>query len=178
MKKVRQNRPTQYVRDSLAQALIRLLQQKSLSSITVTELTREAGVSRMTYYRSYGSMDEILRDYLADIVRSYRADVAGWPEKGNYSDYRNMLHCYEYFYRHADFIRCLLKCGMGDSLLKALTDYILDTYYQKEKGIAYYYTLQAFAGSLYNIYLAWIQNDARESANEMASIICALYRQD
>ena len=64
---------------------------------------------------------------------------------------------------------------MGDCLLQALTDYMLATYYKKEKGIAHYYTLQAFAGSLYNIYVAWILNDTKESAHEMASIICALY---
>lgn len=166
----------QYVKNRLAQALIDLLQEKSMSNITVTELAAVAGVSRMSYYRNYKSMDDILQSYLEDIVISYRQDVLSWPDRGNYSDYRNMLHCYEYFHKHADFIRCLLKCGMGDSLLQALTDYILDTYYEKEKGIAHYYTLLAFAGSLYNIYVAWIQNDTKESAHEMASLICALYR--
>lgn len=172
---IQRNQTTQYVRDSLTQALIRLLQDKPMSDITISELAKEAGVSRMTYYRHYTSMDEILQSYLEDIVDSYREDVAQWPDKGNYNEYRNMLHCYEYFHKHADFIRCLLKCGMGGSLLQALTDYILDTYYQKEKGIVHYYTLQAFAGSLYNIYVAWILNDSVESAHEMASIICALY---
>lgn len=167
---------TQYVRNCLVQALIRLLSEKPLSNITVTELTSAACVSRMSYYRNYKSMDEILQSYLDDIIVSYRQDVLSWPDRGNYNDYRNMLHCYEYFYKHADFIRCLLKCGMGDALLQALTDYMLETYYQKEKGIAHYYTLLAFAGSLYNIYISWIKNDTKESAQEMASMICALYR--
>ena len=171
----KRNLTTQYSRNCLAQALVKLLQEKTLSSITVTELTNEAGVSRMTYYRNYSSKDEILQSYLKDIIDSYRRDVAEWTDKGNYNDYRNMLHCYEYFHKHADFIRCLIKFSMGDCLLQALTDYLLDTYYQKEKGIAHYYTLQAFAGSLYNIYVAWILNDAKESSHEMASIICALY---
>ena len=170
------HRSNQYVRNCLVQALIGLLAEKPLSNITVTELTSAACVSRMSYYRNYKSMDEILQSYLDDIIVSYRQDVLSWPDRGNYNDYRNMLHCYEYFHKHADFIRCLLKCGMGDALLQALTDYMLDTYYQKEKGIAHYYTLLAFAGSLYNIYISWIKNDTRESAQEMASMICALYR--
>ena len=167
---------TQYVRNCLVQALIGLLSEKPLSNITVTELTSAACVSRMSYYRNYKSMDEILQSYLDDIIVSYRQDVLSWPDRGNYNDYQNMLHCYEYFHKHADFVRGLLKCGMGDALLKALTDYMLDTYYQEEKGIAHYYTLLAFAGSLYNIYISWIKNDTKESAQEMASMICALYR--
>lgn len=162
-------------KDCIVQALMRLLQEKPLSAITITELTKEAGVSRMTYYRNYHSVDEIFITYLDDILDAYRIDMADWKDKGNYNDYKNMLHCYEYFHTHKDFIHCLLKCGMGDLLLQALTDYILETYYSKEKGTAFYYTLQAFAGSLYNIYIAWILNDTKESAEEMAEIICNIY---
>ena len=81
----------------MVQALMQLLQTKSLSNITISELTERAGVSRMTYYRNYNSMDEIFISYLKDLVDAYRQDVAAWPDKGNYNDYRNMLHCYEYF---------------------------------------------------------------------------------
>lgn len=162
-------------RECLIHALMSLLETRPLSSISITELTRKAGVSRMTYYRNYRSLDEIFTTYLDDIFTSYRNDVCGWPDKGNYNDYKNMLHCYSYFHAHRDFIRCLLKCGMGDILLQALTGYITDTYFTPEKGIRVYYTLQAFAGSLYNIYVAWIQNDTKESAEEMAAIICGIY---
>ncbi|MCI8462227.1 MAG: TetR/AcrR family transcriptional regulator [Lachnospiraceae bacterium] len=164
-----------YARECMVQALIRLLGEKPLSAISITELTAAAGVSRMTYYRNYQSLDDILRSHLTDIFADYRRDVEAWIDKGNYNDYKNMLHCYEYFRMHADFIRCLLQCNMGTLLLESLTQYIIDTYYKEEKGIVFYYTLQAFAGSLYNIYIAWIRSDSRESAQKMASIICGLY---
>lgn len=164
-----------YARECMVQALIRLLGEKPLSAVSITELTAAAGVSRMTYYRNYHSLDEILRFHLADIIENYRRDVEAWIDKGNYNDYKNMLHCYQYFQMHADFICCLLKCNMGTLLLESLTQYIIDTYYKEEKGIVFYYTLQAFSGSLYNIYIAWIRSDSRESAEKMASIICDLY---
>ena len=44
-----------FSRDCMVQALIQLLKTKSLSNITITELTERAGVSRMTYYRNYHS---------------------------------------------------------------------------------------------------------------------------
>ena len=164
-----------FSRDCLVQALIQLLQTKSLSSITITELTKYAGVSRMTYYRNYQSIDEIFSSYLKDLVENYRQDVAVWTDKGNYNDYRNMLHCYEYFHQYRDFIACLVKTGLGHLLLQALDSYILETYYTEDKGRDFYYTLRAFSGSLYNIYVTWIMEDSAESADEIVSIICRIY---
>ena len=153
-----------FSRDCMVQALIQLLKTKSLSNITITELTERAGVSRMTYYRNYHSLDEIFSSYLKDLVESYRQDVATWPDKGNYNDSRNMLHCYEYFNHYKEFIACLVQTGLGHLLLQALDSYILDTYYTEDKGQDFYYTLRAFSGSLYNIYVTWILEDSKESA--------------
>ena len=143
--------------------------------ITISELTERAGVSRMTYYRNYNSMDEIFISYLKDLVDAYRQDVAAWPDKGNYNDYRNMLHCYEYFDHYREFIACLVNTGLGHLLLQALDSYILDTYYTEKKGRDFYYTLRAFSGSLYNIYVTWIMENSMESAEEIVSIICQIY---
>ncbi len=74
---------------------------------------------------------------------------------GQYNDYRIVLLCSQYFQTHRDFILCLLRRGMGDLLLSPLSKYVLDTYYREEKGIAFYYTLLAFTGSFYNVYVAW-----------------------
>ena len=169
------NHSKQFSRDCMVQALIQLLQTTSLSNITISELTERAGVSRMTYYRNYNSMDEIFISYLKDLVDAYRQDVAGWPDKGNYNDYRNMLHCYEYFDHYREFIACLVKTGLGHLLLQALDSYILDTYYTEDKGRDFYYTLRAFSGSLYNIYVTWIMENSKESAEEIVSIICKIY---
>ena len=119
--------------------------------------------------------DEIFSSYLKDLVESYRQDVATWPDKGNYNDSRNMLHCYEYFNHYKEFIACLVQTGLGHLLLQALDSYILDTYYTEDKGQDFYYTLRAFSGSLYNIYVTWILEDSKESAEEIVSIICKIY---
>ena len=46
-------------RKCIATALSQLLKEKSFSSITVSELTKKAGVSSMTYYRNYSSKEDI-----------------------------------------------------------------------------------------------------------------------
>lgn len=175
MEQKKKNAANLFARECMVSALMQLLETKPLSAISITELTDRAGVSRMTYYRNYKSKDEIFVTYLEDIMDSYRNDVENWEDKGNYNDYKNMLHCFRYFNEHKDFIKCLFTCGMGNILLEALTSYMMETYYKGRKDITLYYTLQAFSGSLFNLYIAWILRDTQESAETMASVICRIY---
>lgn len=46
--------------DCLKTALFRLIAQKNFESISVSELIREAGVSRNSFYRNFGTMDALL----------------------------------------------------------------------------------------------------------------------
>src|SRR3954471_23818999 len=55
---------TARTRAKIAHAIIGLGRQQPIDSITVGQLSREAGISRSTFYAHYGS----LRDYL---TRSY-----------------------------------------------------------------------------------------------------------
>ncbi len=49
--------------DYMYQALVELMDKTPYDQITVTDITKKAGVSRMTFYRSYRSKDDILLDH-------------------------------------------------------------------------------------------------------------------
>ena len=57
------------VRERLKVAYINLLCRKKNSEITVTELVREADVSRVSYYRSFASFEEILDECIDDAIK-------------------------------------------------------------------------------------------------------------
>ena len=54
------NRSVRQTKQRLYEALIHLLQQKSLREITVRELTELAGISRGTFYLHYSNLAEVL----------------------------------------------------------------------------------------------------------------------
>ena len=75
---------------ALKDTLRRLLRIKPLSSITVTELCKDADTSRITFYSHYNDknalMDEMVRDMVSEAVDRYlclqkEADAAGGPGK-------------------------------------------------------------------------------------------------
>lgn len=167
----KKNQANLLARECITTALIKLTKEKPLSSISVSELTEKAGVSRMTYYRNYSSKEEILRSYMNQIVTAYREDLDKMKTPETYGSYDRILHCFRYFEKYQDFLNCLLKIGMGNILLNALSSYLLDTYYKDSSDITLYYTLQAYAGALFNIYMAWMKNGAKESVEELAAIV-------
>lgn len=59
------------VKQSLTEALISLMDVKPFSEITVTELVLKAGVARATYYRNFSSKEQVLTDYIDDILRNF-----------------------------------------------------------------------------------------------------------
>lgn len=164
-------------KECMVTALMQLVDKKPLSSISISEITERAGVSRMTYYRNYSSKEEIFETHMAEIVDSYKNDIAKMEKQEGYGRYRNILHCFTYFERYKDFIRCLLKVGMGGLLLGALSNYMIETYYIDGDNQELYYALQAYAGSLFNVYVAWLNKAAGEPAENMAGIIYKIYRE-
>ncbi|MCB6416481.1 TetR/AcrR family transcriptional regulator [Faecalimonas umbilicata] len=167
----RKNQSNILAREYITTALIKLANEKPLSSISISELTQKVGVSRMTYYRNYSSKEEILETYMNEIVAAYRVDLEKMGTPKTYGNYENILHCFRYFKKYQSFLNCIIKIGMGKLLLDALTSYLLETYHKDSTDTALYYSLQAYAGALFNIYMAWTANGYKESIEELASII-------
>jgi AcrR family transcriptional regulator len=165
------------VRKLMLDATVQLLKEKPISKISVTDITEKAGVSRMSYYRNYSSKEEILTDHLDEIFRDYTEFIRKWDYKGSCFESPFLHKCFGYFIGHRDFLSTLLKSGMGDLLLKHLTDYIMDFFCPGDCGIVQYYKLQAFSGSIYSTYAAWQARNCKESLNDMAKIISTIYEE-
>ena len=59
----------QVARESMEIALMKLLENKPLRDITISELVTKAGVSRNAFYRNYGSKEAILEQLLTTVIR-------------------------------------------------------------------------------------------------------------
>ena len=59
----------------LTTALLQLLETKDLSDITVAQVVRRAGVSRMAFYRNFDTLDDILIAYFRPLIAARFNDV-------------------------------------------------------------------------------------------------------
>ena len=60
-----------FFQQCLYTALTTLMQEKKFEKISVGELCQRAGVSRMTYYRSYNNKEDILLQHLDECFATY-----------------------------------------------------------------------------------------------------------
>lgn len=98
------NTPNSLSREWMQQALLRLLRTKELSEITVTELTRTAGVARVTFYRNYNDMADVLFDYLENPTRSLPVpDADGFYLPQFVRDY------FQFFHDNRALVFCIQK---------------------------------------------------------------------
>ena len=56
--------PHEFTMDCIYNALIQLMQKKRFEDISITEITKQAGVSRMAYYRNFKSKEDFLLRHL------------------------------------------------------------------------------------------------------------------
>ena len=62
--------------DYLATALLQLLTTKELADLTVTQVVKRAGVSRMAFYRNFNTLDDVLTAYFGPIITARFADIS------------------------------------------------------------------------------------------------------
>ena len=158
-------------KECIVSAIIQLIKDKPLSSISVSELCNKAGVSRMTFYRNYDSIEDIFVKHLNEIFEEYKSDDVMQNMDGFYFDEAHLLHYFDYIYKHRDFLNGLVQCGFDMFFLSMLTQYILEKWSFKSDE----YTLISFAGSLYNIFHTWSKNNYSNNKDDMIATIAKLY---
>ena len=169
------------VKQDMYKALLRLIENKPFSSIAVSDITSEAGVSRMSFYRNYNAIEDILTEHLEEVVEEYRAKELEEPDTGSekvFYDKKYMLCCFRFFYLHREFIDALITAGMGDLFLAKITEHLVRKWVDKEKETREEtLRISAFSGAIYNMYREWSKGDFLELPEDVAAILYDLRKQ-
>lgn len=64
------------VKEAIAIALVHLLEEKSLSQITILEIVERAGVGRSSFYRNFDSKETVLLYYLENILEGPQENLS------------------------------------------------------------------------------------------------------
>ncbi|MBO0410834.1 TetR/AcrR family transcriptional regulator [Enterococcus hulanensis] len=102
-----ENNQAQLSKKWIIAALLQLLEKKPYSEITITEITKKAGVARLTFYRNFDSKDQILLTRSEELFQEYLAEIKQSQET---IDIRQaLLHCFEYWQKDAKTMDLLIK---------------------------------------------------------------------
>ncbi|MCM1083912.1 MAG: TetR/AcrR family transcriptional regulator [Clostridium sp.] len=150
------------VKDYITDALIKLLNKKTLDKISITEIVNVAGVGRVSFYRNFESKEDIIDKYLTKITDEF-IDVSGINFKTNDTKtYISIL--FKHLEKYKDFAYNLYKSNNLHLIEKQFRRIFEMRNYDYNE-----YKRQFYIGGIYNIYQYWLINGCKETPEEMAN---------
>lgn len=162
----RKDATTTSLKESIADALIRLMPIKAFEKITIEEITDLAKVGRVTYFRNFSSKMEVITFKLIQLWKQWAKDH-GLTEKSRYS-----LDTAEHFFAFNYSIRDLHRIIYDANLQAAM----YDAFYQvmvppPEEDAVELYKNRFLSYGLFGLLDEWIKRNYRETPKEMADIL-------
>ena len=153
-----------FAKRSIANALLVLLKEQDFERISISELTRAAGVSRMAYYRNFTSKMKIL-DFYLDEIREELMSRTGkgaqlWTNEYGRAYFLSMKE-------HKDHILLLDRLGLSGMIIRKFTVSNEDLAGDMPSSSIERYRLYYVAGAAYNGTIHWLEGGCRESVEEM-----------
>ena len=162
----KQDKRSRRTRAWLLETLLKLLENKKYSEITVTELTEKADIARQTFYRNYDSMDDILLSRLNEIVDEYLAKVFKNLETKKDPDWDFEVRQLILLWQQNEVVfRALKKAGLDYQVMEKLS-HLFTRFHMKAQNLRELDDKQQFlvyylAGGVFMVLNKWFENDMK-----------------
>ncbi len=169
IEKKKTNKSNLFTRACIVTALFDLLKAKDLEDITISEIVKRAGVSRMGFYRNYISKEDIIEQYVLDIFLDTIAEIEA--SQTLHFDIQDMLIttlCQ--FQKHASDIKLLLDRKLDTLLHSCYEKSFYYLYSQERPSRIREYSTRMFIGEIFNLEMAWVRNGMIETPEQLAKI--------
>ena len=146
------------IKESIFTSLMLLMNKKPYEKITIIDITRKAGVSRMSFYRHYSSKDDILLDAMNSVIAEFEESIAEDTDFTNFSDkYINML------VNNKALLSCIVKAGSDDRFADMVLNYHKSLYEKKldknEISETDMIKICFFTGGVHSVIKHWAETD-------------------
>ena len=164
----------QITKESIFTSLMILMEQKNFKEITITEMTKKAGVSRMAFYRNYNVMEDIIICYLDELLQEYSNQLLDF---GEIDQYKSICLYFSYFRKHEKLLTNLINSNLDNLLLERCIklfnslckEIVCKKSFSPKKES---YAIEFIAGGLYRLLIIWAENGMKESDEDMATLVC------
>jgi AcrR family transcriptional regulator len=161
------------MKEYIAESLLILMKKKPYVDISISEITKKAGVNRSTYYRNFKSKDDIIKFYFNEkILLSYKGNIMD----PNISSKNRLLKLFKHYQNYKKDLALIYKNGLAYLFLDVFNNYIItstETHSDEEICELYWY-----AGAIFNSLIFWISNDSDKSPERMSELYASLMPPD
>lgn len=158
----------------IEEALFELMNEKSYSQITVSEIVKRADVARRTFYRLYKEKDEVLRCYFGKLCQEYRSKT---PALKRYDINQIAGEYFSFWYQYKDFLLLMHKCGLDEMLYyeisRASVEVVqnrMESSEDKNSTVIEYFAAYSTGGFIL-LLQRWIMAEMRETPEQYAKAV-------
>ncbi|MFS0558391.1 TetR/AcrR family transcriptional regulator [Brevibacillus sp. 179-C9.3 HS] len=168
---------TQPSKEWITLALLQLMEKTQYSHISITEITRKAGLARQTFYRNYEDKDDILYEYLCDQYATY------WRIIDEQNDlHEDMLVAFFDMWQQHTPPSLLENIWNGDRKVRQIIFRSVDFSIQERfpnranpenahhQENLHYYAQRSMSSTFHVILIEWTLRRFRESCDEMGRL--------
>ena len=166
------NESNKLAKECIVTALIELMKVRDYASITITDLTKKAGVSRMAYYRNYTSKEDIISKFADEVGTSIHQKLSSMFPKASVYDY--FFELFAQLGTYNDLVLTAYQGGLGELIHTQITKNMALTFPPEGNSPVDRYRHVYLAGAFYNIFIEWLQNGRKESVADMARLCHSL----
>lgn len=157
------------VKEAIVIALVELMKERDLDSISIKDIVERAGVGRSSFYRNFNSKEDILLLYI-DHLFDATSESAPFSDK-NLRDY--MISRFRSYKKHKDLFLVMRRSGLLHLLYR-------QTLFNVKRSVAFFdmyrnpYQAAFFSGAGTSVLIQWIESGFRESEEDLSDMFIYL----
>lgn len=164
----RTNSANLIVRESIETALLKLMDKKPFGEITISEIVKKAGVSRVSYYRNYYFKEDVLFAKMDKIAAEWKAGA----EKISGDIGEQVI---ELFAMERPILGVIYKNGLEHLMYKLIRKYCgLE---EKIDNNVNAYFLSMFAGMFFGWCDEWVKRGMQETPEQIKAMLSQMKEQ-
>lgn len=160
------SRTTEFLKECLADALIKLLQKKRIEKITIPEISETADVGRTTYFRNFSSKNEMITFKLVCLWDRW-ADEHQMKERKNFT-LDNAMDFFTFNYSIKDLLSLIYTRELQSTVYDAFYSIMVS---QCGANVYKCYQSRFYSYALFGMLDEWIKRGFYESPEKMAEMI-------
>lgn len=153
-----------YVKCQITTTLLELLKEKSISDISITELTQKAQIGRVSFYRNFQTKEDILREESDRLINEWGRLYEMNPESAPETLFPSL---FDFYREHKEFYTILYHAGMTSVMQETILNAIKIT---PEMANIEAYMKSFWAYGIFGWMIEWIKRGMPESGRELLNI--------
>lgn len=163
---------TELTKSYITEALFSLMKQTPFEEISVSDITKKAGVGRATFYRHFKTKEDVVREYFVSETSTFLKSIPHNPT-GPDDLYEIVFTAFSQLRQEKTVFQRLIDAHMEAFYYDYMNRMLVQNF--KTNGYSdFAYAPYHVAGSLCNVSLAWVKRDCAESVKYMADAYCRL----